>query len=50
MRAYPRIEIAPLARVSAVDEPVAVAARCAAFLFLYIGARKIFVKVGFNPR
>jgi hypothetical protein len=49
MRAYPRIELAPLARISAVDEPVAVAARRSAFLFLYRRARKIFVKAGFNP-
>jgi hypothetical protein len=50
MRAYPRIELAPLARIFAVDEPVAVAARRSAFWFLYRGARKNFVKAGFNPR
>ena len=47
--AYPCIELAPLARISAMDEPVAVAARRAAFWFLYRGARKIFMKAGFNP-
>jgi hypothetical protein len=44
-----RIELAAFARVSAVDEPVAVAARCAALFLPCRHVRKIFVKAGFNP-
>jgi hypothetical protein len=43
MGAYSCIEGAPLARVSAVGQPVRVAARRAAFGRLYRRARKFFV-------
>src|ERR1700733_785190 len=49
MGAYPRIERAPLAGVFAVRQPVGVAARRAAFGFLYRCARrKIIMKAEFN--
>jgi hypothetical protein len=48
MGPYLRIELAPLARVLAVDEPVAVAARRATLFLRCRRVGKNFVKVGFN--